>query len=175
MTLIIVVLLALAWGSRSPYALENQIGAPATHSKDFERMKDLLGVWEGKSEMGKGIEQLRVTYELTSAGNAIVERFDAGRPHEMITVYHDYNGKLSMTHYCSLGNQPHMELTNPGGDNLMFVLSGTNPGLATMTEAHMHTLNITIEGKDNITQTWTLYDKGTKKSDVVVKLVRTKM
>lgn len=174
-TIISIILLALTLGPLASYAGEYQMGAPVTHSKDFEKMKELVGVWEGKADMGKGLEQLKVTYELTSAGNAIVERFDAGKPHEMVTVYHDYKGKLTMTHYCSLGNQPHMELSNPGGANLMFILSEKTPGLASLNEMHMHALFIAFDNKDNITQTWTLYDKGAKKNDVVVKLARTKM
>jgi hypothetical protein len=167
---LLVLSLALA-----AYAEERQMPSPVTHSKDFEKMKELVGVWEGKADMGKGPEQFKVTYELTSAGNAVVERFAAGQPHEMVTVYHDYNGKLAMTHYCSLGNQPHMELRNPGENNLTFVLSEKNPGLVSLNEMHMHALTIAVEGKDSITSTWTLYDKGVKKNDVAVKLARTKM
>jgi len=171
----IIILLALTLAPLVSYSGESQMGAPVTHSKDFEKMKELVGVWEGKVDMGKGVEQLKVTYELTSAGNAIVERFAVGKPHEMVTIYHDYNGKLSMTHYCSLGNQPHMELRNPGENNMTFVLSEKTPGLASLNETHMHALTIAVDGKDSITHTWTLYDKGAKKSDVVVKLARTKM
>jgi hypothetical protein len=170
-----IILLALAFVPLASYSEEHQMGVPATHSRDFEKMKELAGIWEGKADMGKGMEQLKVTYELTSAGNAIVERFDAGKPHEMVTVYHDYNGKLTMTHYCSLGNQPHMELRNPGENNMTFVLSEKTPGLVSSYEMHMHALTIALDGKDSITQTWTLYDKGAKKNDVTVKLVRTKM
>jgi len=39
---------------------------------------------------------------------------------------------------------------------------------------HMHALTIAIDTKDSITETWTLYDKGTKKNDVSVKLARSK-
>ena len=80
-----------------------------------------------------------------------------------------------MTHYCSLGNQPHMELRNPGGNPMTFVLSEKTPGLASLNEMHMHALTIAFDNKDSITSTWTLYDKGVKKNDVVVKLARTKM
>ena len=38
----------------------------------------------------------------------------------------------------------------------------------------MHSLSISVDGKDTISQTWTLYDKGVKKSDVSVKLARIK-
>ncbi len=170
-----LVLVVMLLGVFAAHAGEQQMGAPVTHSRDFDRMKELVGVWEGKADMGKGMETLKVAYELTSAGNAVVERFDAGKPHEMVTVYHDFGGKLVMTHYCSLGNQPHMELSNPGGANLMFILSEKMPGLASLNETHMHALTIAVDGKDSITQTWTLYDKGAKKNDVVVKLARTKM
>src|SRR3990172_10195955 len=174
-TFITIILLALAVGPLASYAGEYQISAPVTHSRDFEKMKELVGVWEGKTDMGKGMQQLTITYELTSASNTIVERFAAGTPHEMVTVYHDYKGKLSMTHYCSLGNQPHMELSNPGENNMTFVLSKKTPGLASLNETHMHALTIAFDNKDSITSTWTLYDKGVKKNDDVVKVARTKM
>jgi hypothetical protein len=171
----ILIILVLALNPLAAYSGEYKMSPPVTHSKDFDKIKELVGVWEGKADMGKGMEQIKVTYELTSAGNAIVERFAAGKPHEMVTVYHDYNGQLTMTHYCSLGNQPHMELRNPGENNMTFVLSEKSPGLVSLNETHMHALTIAIDGKDSITHTWTLYDNGAKKSDVVVKLARTKM
>jgi hypothetical protein len=171
----LVILVGLTFVPFAAVSAEHQmIPAAITHSADFDRMKGLVGVWEGKADMGKGMETLKVTYELTSAGNAIVERFAAGQPHEMVTVYHDRSGRLAMTHYCSLGNQPHMELTNPGETAMKFVLSDKDPGLASLNETHMHALTITVEGKDSISHTWTLYDKGVRKSDVSVKLTRTK-
>ena len=168
--LIVVILSAFAFGS-SAFAGE-KMGAPVAHSKDFDRMKGLVGVWEGKADMGKGVEQFKVTYELTSAGNAIVEKFAAGQPHEMVTIYHDYNGKLVLTHYCSLGNQPHMELTTSGDGAMLFALSEKAPNLVSLQETHMHAHGIVIDGKNSMTQTWTLYDKGAKANEVSVKLIR---
>jgi hypothetical protein len=169
----IVILLGLVLGPLAAYAGEHQKPI-VTHSADFDRMKDLAGAWEGEADMGKGMETIKATYELTSAGNAIVERLFVGQPHEMVTVYHDFRGKLSMTHYCSLGNQPHMDLMKSSESAMMFVLSRKNPNLASVKETHMHALRISLDGRDGITQTWTLYEKGKKKSDVVVKLMRTK-
>ncbi len=79
-----------------------------------------------------------------------------------------------MTHYCSIGNQPHMELTNPGEPAMKFVLAEKNPGLESVNETHMHALTLTIDGKDTISHTWMLYDKGVKKSDVSITLARMK-
>jgi hypothetical protein len=167
----VVVLSALVFGSLA-FGGE-KTGPPVVHSKDFDRMKELVGVWEGKADMGKGMEQLKITYELTSAGNAIVEKFAAGQPHEMVTVYYDYNGKLGLTHYCSLGNQPHMEITNSGDNTMLFVLSEKAPNIVSLNEMHMHAHGITMDGKNSMTQTWTLYDKGMKVNEVSVKLTRT--
>jgi len=172
MSITLMVFLGLVFAPLAADSGEYQKAA-VTHSKDFERMKELVGAWEGKADMGKGMENIKATYELTSAGNAIVERLFAGQPHEMVTVYYDFDGRLSMTHYCSLGNQPHMELMNPGENSMMFVLSEKTPNLLSTEETHMHALTISFDGKDSITQTWSLYEKGEKKSDVVITLVRT--
>jgi len=166
----VIVLLSLVLSPLASYSGDYQKGA-VTHSSDFEKMKELVGVWEGKGDMGTGVETFKVTYELTSAGNAIVERLFVGQPHEMVTVYYDFGGKLNMTHYCSLGNQPHMELLKNDDDKMTFVLSDKNPNLASLQETHMHALNFVINNKDSITQTWSLYEKGEKKSDAVITLV----
>ncbi|HAM53320.1 MAG TPA: hypothetical protein DCP92_22475 [Nitrospiraceae bacterium] len=173
MSLTLITLLGLVLGPLAAHSGEHQMGA-VTHSKDFERMKELAGVWEGKADMGKGMETIKATYELTSAGNAIVERLFVGQPHEMVTVYYDFNGKLVMTHYCSLGNQPHMELMNPGDKDMTFILSEKSPNLSSVRETHMHALKFSFDNKDSFSQTWTLYEKGEKKSDVLIKLARSK-
>lgn len=169
----IIIFIGLVLAPLAAYSGEYQKAA-VTHSRDFDRMKELVGTWEGKGDMGKGMETIKATYELTSAGNAIIERLFVGQPHEMVTVYHDFGGKLSMTHYCSTGNQPHMDLVNPGENTLMFVLSKKHPNLSSVKEAHMHALKISLDGKNSITHTWTLYEEGKKKSDVAIALVRTR-
>lgn len=175
MVIATVIFVGLLSGPVAAFSAEQQMPAAVTHSGDFERMKALVGTWEGKGDTGKGMEAFKVTYELTSAGNAILERLAPGQPHEMVTIYYDQGGKLVMTHYCSLGNQPHMELTNPGGSPMIFVLSDKNPGIASVNEKHMHALTITVDDKNSISHNWSLYDKGEKKSDVSFKLTRTKI
>jgi hypothetical protein len=171
----ILILLALVIAPLSAVSEEKQPGPPpVTHTKDFERMKELVGVWEGKADMGKGMETSKISYELTSAGNAILERSGVGKPNEMVTVYHDYNGKLTLTHYCSLGNQPHLEVVKSGEGWMEFVLSAKNPGLSSLNETHMHAVKVSFDGKDNMTQTWTLYEKGVAKADHTIKFVRVK-
>jgi len=169
----LIVLLGLFLGPLTANSGENHAGA-ATHSKDLEKMKELTGAWQGTTDMGKGPQTVKATYELTSAGNTILERLFVGLPYEMVTVYHDFDGKLTMTHYCSLGNQPHMDLMDTGENTMLFVLSEKNPNLVSVKETHMHSLKISFDTKDSITQTWSRYEEGEKKSDSVIKLMRAK-
>ncbi len=170
-----IILMGAMFSPTSVLSGERYMPNPAANSKDFETVKSFIGTWEGRGDMGKGSETIKVTYELTSAGNAILERLFPGTPHEMMTVYYDFEGKLNMTHYCSLGNRPHMQLVNSTPGGLEFVLSEKDPGISSLKEMHMHSLRIAVDGKDNITQNWTLLDNGEKKSVEVIKLVRAKI
>ncbi len=144
-------------------------GAPYKGSKEFERIKELVGVWEGTSN--KDGEKVTVKYELTSGGSAIVEELFPGTPHDMISVYYDKGGKLSMTHYCMLRNRPHMELTKADANDLDFVLAADSDINADK-DAHMHTLHIVFIDKNHITQEWTMFENGKEKQVAVFKLSR---
>jgi len=146
-----------------------EYGAPYKGSKEFERLKELAGVWEGTSN--KDGEKVTVKYELTSGGSAIVEELFPGTPHEMVSVYYDKSGKLSMTHYCMLRNRPHMELKKADTNGIDFVLaadSDINAGK----DAHMHALHIAFVDKDHITQEWTMFENGKEKQVAIFKLSR---
>jgi hypothetical protein len=107
---------------------------PYKGSAAFERMKSLVGKWSGESpEMGK----MNTEFRLIAGDSVIEERFAGGTPMEMLSVYHDVNGKLTMTHYCMLRNQPRMRLTKSTADSLTFDLAPT-PGLNPAKEMHMH-------------------------------------
>ena len=88
--LIAAVCLSLA-GLFVAHAGEYQ-SAPYSGSKEFERMKQLVGVWEGTSDMGKEGEKVRVEYRLTAGGSALVETLFPGSAEEMVSVYHDRKG-----------------------------------------------------------------------------------
>ena len=76
----------LVFGSAQVAAQEHK---PYVGSQAFERMKQLVGSWEGTMDMGKGPEKIPAGYKLTSGGSAIVETVFEGTPNEMMTVYHD--------------------------------------------------------------------------------------
>ncbi len=158
-------------GSFMAYAGEGK-GAPYSGSKGYERMKQLVGVWEGTSNMGKEGQKVRVEYRLTAGGSAIVETLFPGTAEEMISVYYDDNkGRLSMTHYCMLQNRPSMKLKNAGADTLDFAFT-KGSGIDPKKDAHMHALTISFADKDHIVENWTYFEDGKEKGVTKLNLSR---
>src|SRR4051812_19731243 len=82
-------------------------GAPAYQgSAELAKLKTLAGTWKGTHDMGKGPVEVTVVYRVVAGGSAVEERIFPGTPEEMVTMYYDKQGKLSLTHYCMLHNQP---------------------------------------------------------------------
>jgi hypothetical protein len=137
--------------------------APAKVSPAFESMKSLIGTWEGKTKMDGKEQDLKVTYELTSGGTAIIEKTNPGSPMEMVTVYANNGKNVHATHYCALGNQPQMALKQTKGKVFTFEMEGTK-GISDKNEMHMHGVVLTLDG-NKLKQEWTNYNKG-KKGDI---------
>ena len=126
-------------------------------NEGFEKLKSLVGIWKGTTSEGKAI---MLTYKLVSGGTTIMETNDSEEHKDgMITMYHLDGGKLMMTHYCSMGNQPRMKasaISTDGKLSFSFV-DGTN---MSKSDAHMHSLAITFKDKDHMTQEWTMRSGG---------------
>jgi hypothetical protein len=123
---------------------------PAKASAEFERMKTLVGSWQGKADMGQGPIDMTIQYRLIAGGSVLEERVFAGTPNEMLTMYYEKEGKLAMTHYCMFGNRPGMVLKSADDKTLQFDFDercGINPAK----ESHMHSLKITFDNADTIT------------------------
>ena len=136
---------------------------PHMGSPELERLKGIVGRWEGRSSMGKGGEQMEmdiaVEYHIIANGSAVVERNFPGTPMEMMSVYHDRDGELAMTHYCMLGNQPQMTLESTGESTLSLSFAG---GVEDEEAPHMRGLTISFDGPDRMSQTWTMFEGGEK-------------
>ena len=158
-SLIFICLLLL--GSIVAYAGEGRQG-PYSGSKEYERMKQLVGVWEGTSNMGKEGQKVKVEYRLTAGGSALVETLFPGTSEEMISVYYDSKGRLSMTHYCMLQNRPSMKVQKAGADTLDFMFT-RGSGIDPKKDAHMHALTISFADKDHIVENWTYFESGKEK------------
>ncbi|MDG1893029.1 MAG: hypothetical protein P8L18_17135 [Verrucomicrobiota bacterium] len=85
----------------------------------FEKMKTILGKWEGTLERAGKKIHLQTQYRLIGGGVSIVEDWiEDGE--EMITVYHNKNGQLNAIHFCALGNAPAFTLSSMRDDTLTF-------------------------------------------------------
>lgn len=128
-------------------------------SPEFERMKTLVGTWEGKTDMGEGPIDIKLQYRLLAGGSVLEERVFAGTPNEMITMYYDQGGKLALTHYCMLGNRPGMLLKSADAKTLKFDFDATC-GVNPTTESHMHALTIRFDDADTVTSTCNAFVDG---------------
>lgn len=121
-------------------------------SPEFERMKKLVGTWTGKTDMGDGPVDLTVRYRLLAGGSVLEERVFEGTPQEMVTMYYDQGGKLTLTHYCVLGNRPAMHLKASDAKTLTFDFDPTC-GIDPVKESHMHGTKISFDDPNTITTT----------------------
>ncbi|MBI2104974.1 MAG: hypothetical protein HYT90_05290 [Candidatus Omnitrophica bacterium] len=150
----IAVAFVVGVGAASALADSEHMAPVAAPSADLERVKQLAGRWEGTSQEGQGeATPASIEYKVTSGGSAVVETLFPGTPHEMVSVYHDVGGKLSLTHYCMLGNQPELSLVSADGGSMSFSLSPSSPIQAS--EPHMGALTLTQDGAGGLTQVWT--------------------
>jgi hypothetical protein len=126
----------------------------------FERLKTLAGHWEGESKMGKAV----VTYELVAGGTTLVERETFGRMPVMMTMYHLDGGRLVLTHYCMVGNQPRMRLTSfdaATGTMRFEFLDAT--GMADKNSGHMRNATVRVEPK-RLSADWEFFEGGQLKN-----------
>jgi hypothetical protein len=143
------------------------------NSPEFERMKSLVGTWQGKTDMGQGPVDLTVQYRLLAGGSVLEERVFAGTPNEMITMYYDQGGKLALTHYCMLGNRPAMLLKSSDAKSLKFDFDATC-GINPTDESHMHALTIRFDDADTITTSCKAFMDGKETPDHPTTLKRVK-
>lgn len=142
-------------------------------SPEFERLKTLVGTWEGKTDMGQGPVDLKVQFRLLAGGSVLEERVFAGTPNEMITMYYDQGDKLALTHYCMLGNRPGMLLKSSDAKTLKFDFDATC-GINPKTESHMHALTIRFDDADTVTTSCKAFMDGKEVPDHPTTLKRVK-
>ena len=158
---------------------EEKMMKPYKGSAAFEKIKSLAGNWEGTMEMpGKGEMPMKVQYRVVAGGSAVEERCFADTPMEMVTMYTEQNGKVVLTHYCMLHNQPVMQLKKETDKALRFGFVARKSALDPEKDPHMHGLTLTFKSDDEIVQNWVYYENGEAKKDhgkpIALKRVETK-
>jgi hypothetical protein len=82
----------------------------------------------------------------------------------MITMYHLDRGRLVLTHYCAMGNQPRMEL-DPGSSagRLVFSFAGGS-NLDAGQDVHMHQGRVSLVAPERLENEWDVF-RGAEKID----------
>jgi hypothetical protein len=168
-SLLILVGLVLAGQAQEE---AKKVHPPIPKNPGLERFKQLTGEWAGpKLEGGKEAGEVRAVYKVTSNGSAVMETLFPGTPHEMVTLITPDGKDLALTHYCALGNQPHMKADGSGKDRVDFQFAGVsnaNPDKG----MHMHNVSYTFTDNNTLHTEWTLYQDGKKAMVVTFNLKR---
>ncbi|MEP6755076.1 MAG: hypothetical protein ABJA67_06225 [Chthonomonadales bacterium] len=126
----------------------------------FAKLKKLSGDWTHKEDKS-GKEPVTLRYRVISGGTAVEEEMLPGSPGSMTSIYHLDNGNLVMTHYCSMGNQPHLKLLATSTANrLEFDCTGGGGNMKSENEMHIHHLVTTIISDNHFTQEWSANKDG---------------
>jgi hypothetical protein len=134
----------------------------------------LAGEWVGKGNHGDMEHEVRIVYKVTAGGSAVVETFDPGSEHEMVTVIHPDGESLLLTHYCMLGNQPQMKATPKSGDTKITFNFVKATNLKSDKDSYMHDVTYTLIDKDTLKAEWTHFDGGKEVGKAVFQLKRKK-
>lgn len=150
-----VALTLFAFGAAASRAAD----APLDSRAAFAQLKALAGTWKGTVEGEPG--EHAVEYRVTSGGNAVIESLFAGEPHEMVSVYYLNGDDLVLTHYCVMGNQPHMRFDRQASSagELRFAFDG-GTGFDAAKDAHVHAGWIRMGDAGQLESEWEFFENG---------------
>ena len=142
---------------------------PAAEAQ-FEALKGMAGTWMTTDATDE--EPARIDYRVSGGGSAVVETLFPDTEHEMVSVYTLDAGQVHMTHYCMMGNQPHM-VASPAKDaaRIEFVCQGGG-NIPNCRVDHMHAGTFTFRDASHVDAEWTSYSDGAVAHRVVFQLER---
>ncbi len=143
---------------------------------DLDKFKALVGVWEmtGMPDEHGGSGPATVTYKVTAGGNAVLETVFAGSEHEMVTLYYVEGDGLALTHYCMLGNRPHMRALPTTERNQIRFRCPEGEDKQLESEEHMHQATFTFVDADHLKSEWVLFKDGKAEQTHAATFVRKK-
>ena len=126
-------------------------GPPASDDPRLEFLRSLAGTWVVESGPGEMPGDSIFEFRVTAGGHAVEEREMTGTPMEMLTVYNMDGDDLVATHFCMLGNQPHMTAAKRVVDgSLSFACDGKPGNTKSHAEQHVHGWAIQRDGDDKL-------------------------
>lgn len=132
-----------------------QVVKPATDAQRaalLDKVKMLEGTWEMQDE--KGQKTTAAIFSVGAKGTSVREIMFPGSPEEMTNMYTMDGDALLMTHYCAMGNQPHMKAHMGSNPN---VLEFKTAGVSNLNDAngsYMGSMTLTIVDKDHVKAKW---------------------
>lgn len=149
----ILALAAMAMGFFVARAESQTNGATS-----MDKLKPLVGEWTATSPTG---EPFTNKIRLVSNGTTIEEVFQASGHDQMVTMYTPDGNKVALTHYCSMGNQPHMETPAISKGDAIFDFSFTGAtNLANASDPHMQHMVLRVADNDHFSESWTMQANG---------------
>jgi len=155
-----LLITAMIAASAALQAADSKSNPPSNADASFARLKTLVGEWEANTSSGK----VHLSYELVSGDTALLERVSSETMPSMVTLYYVDGGRLLLTHYCMIGNQPRMQAKtlNPDTGELDFqFLDATN--LPNPGAGHMHNAKLRIVDNSHLVSEWQFYENGKPK------------
>jgi hypothetical protein len=87
----------------------------------------------------------------------------------MVSIYHMDGDNLVMTHYCSMGNQPHLKATAASTPaKIEFVCTGKGGNMKSENDMHIHHALFTLTADDNFSTAWGANKDGKNAGDDAV-------
>ena len=128
--------------------------AQSDAQKAFATLKDMPGTWQGSSPEGP----VKVTFKVTAGGSAVMSEI-LGKE-DMISMFHMDGGRLLLTHYCTVGNQPRMAASvSLDAKTFTFTyVDATN--LSAPDAGHMQQMILTVVDQNHHTEEWVFVDHG---------------
>lgn len=132
----------------------------AVKAGGLDRIKKLAGTWVAADDKGQPTNNVVSVYKVTSNGSAVQETIFPGTGHEMVSVYYQEGPDLVLTHYCALGNQPHLKLDPKSPKNRLDFKFVGGSNLDPAKDMHMHEGSITVVDDDHIESSWQGWQDG---------------
>ena len=116
----------------------------------WKALSSLEGRWVSETPYGAG-EHL---FEVSSGGSVVREIMGPGTESEMTNMYSLAGNGISMTHYCAVGNQPHMHAASMDGNRLVFELVSVGD-FKDAGGHYMGPMTLVFVDEDHVEQHWT--------------------
>ena len=138
-------------------------GAETKPNPTWEKMKSLVGTWQGR----EGDQPVSATYTLVSNGTSLMESLNGEHDMNMVTMYAPDGDSIVATHYCAMGNQPRMRAAASADAktvDFQFVDATNVHGDETV----MRRLVVTFQDADHFQQAWTARTAGKEETRAFV-------